>query len=338
MKQATWLSALCIATAAGAGLAGTSALAAVPPPAPGAAALAQAYAAAAAGFSRGVSVTGTVTTPATYSLAQLQAMPQTTFAVPARGGAPAHSDQGVSVEQLVESAVPVVPAAAKNGLLRVLVTVTPFAGPQVTFAVGELDPSFGNHPAYLVLKDDGRVPVLAPELVVPGDSKATRTVAGVKTLSVAVENPTPTTPAHAGDLKIDAGLFTTVLSAAELHALPTQTLHVSFAAGTSPQTHTETGPTLNTVLAAAHIPASIVSWVAGVSGIDGYVTSVTPAEATVGGRPLLISTTEDGVAQVQPRLVTDGDVKGGRYNSGLADLVVGYPAYLSFLGLATPLP
>jgi hypothetical protein len=48
-----------------------------------------------------------------------------------------------------------------------------------------------------------------------------------------------------------------------------------------------------------------------------------PAEATVGGRPLLISTIEDGVALAQPRLVTDGDVKGGRYDSGLFDLVVG---------------
>jgi hypothetical protein len=37
----------------------------------------------------------------------------------------------------------------------------------------------------------------------------------------------------------------------------------------------------------------------------------------------MISTIEDGIALTQPRLVTDGDVKGGRYVSGVFDLVVG---------------
>jgi hypothetical protein len=31
----------------------------------------------------------------------------------------------------------------------------------------------------------------------------------------------------------------------------------------------------------------------------------------VGGRPLQLSLNEDGVAQAEPRLVADGDVKGG---------------------------
>lgn len=300
--------------------------------------LAACPAAGAAGLPQAVTVGGTVTTPASYSLAQLQAMPQTTFAVPARAGEPAHSDQGVSLEQLVNAAAPMLPAGAKNALLRVLVTVTPSFGLPVTVALGELDPNFGNHPAYLALQQDGRAPLLAPELVVPGDTTAARTVYAVRQISVAVANPSPTIPAHAGDLKIDAGLFTTVLSAAQLAALPAQTLHVQFlAGGPTPQMHTEIGPTLATVLAAAHIPSAIVSSVAGV-GSDGYVATVTPAEATVGGRPLLISTNEDGQALTQPRLVTDGDVKGGRYDSDLVDLVVGYPSYLSFLGLAPPLP
>ncbi|HEX3873079.1 MAG TPA: hypothetical protein VHW26_02960 [Solirubrobacteraceae bacterium] len=330
MKQAKWVSALFITTAVGVGVG-------VGVPASAAVAATLPQVAAGFGLSQGVSVGGTLTAPASYSVAGLKALPQTTFAVPARGGAPAHADQGVSLEQLVETSAPVLPAA-KNALLRVLVTVTPIAGLPVTFALGELDPSFGNHPAYVVVSQDGRAPLLAPELVVPGDSSDARTVIGVRQITVAVENPPASTPAHAGDLKIDAGLFTTVLTAAQLAALPAQTVHVQFTAGgPSPQTHTEVGPTLDEVLAAAHIPPTIVSWVAGV-GSDDYVATVTPAEAHVGGRPLLISTSEDGIPQVQPRLVTDGDVKGGRYDSGLVDLVVGYPSYLSFLGLGSPLP
>jgi hypothetical protein len=64
------------------------------------------------------------------------------------------------------------------------------------------------------------------------------------------------------------------------------------------------------------------TWVAGV-GDDGYVAVVTPAEQWVGRRSLQISLNEDGTALAEPRLVVDGDVKGGRYVSGLVNLVVG---------------
>ena len=101
-----------------------------------------------------------------------------------------------------------------------------------------------------------------------------------------------------------------------------RTESVTFIAGTGTQAHTETGPTLAAVLAAAHVPTGPDTWVAAV-GSDGYIATVTPAEATDGDRQLLISTIEDGVALTQPRLVTDGDVKGGRYVSGVFDLLVG---------------
>jgi hypothetical protein len=100
---------------------------------------------------------------------------------------------------------------------------------------------------------------------------------------------------------------------------------LTFLAGTTPQTDTETGPTLAAVLAAAHIIPGLNTWVAAV-GSDGYVAAVTPAEALVGGRPLLISLIENGTALTAPRLVAGGDVKGGRYVSGVYDLVVGRAA------------
>ena len=58
-------------------------------------------------------------------------------------------------------------------------------------------------------------------------------------------------------------------------------------------------------------------------GSDNYVATVTPAEGYAGGRPLLLSLVEDGVPLAQPRLVTDGDVKGGRYVSGMVDIYAG---------------
>ena len=83
------------------------------------------------------------------------------------------------------------------------------------------------------------------------------------------------------------------------------------------------------------------TWVAAV-GSDGYVATVTPAEAWPGGRPLLISLSEDGTPLSAPRLVTDGDIKGGRYVSGVYDLVVGQGAPANrprpCHGLASPHP
>jgi hypothetical protein len=118
------------------------------------------------------------------------------------------------------------------------------------------------------------------------------------------------------------GSRTTVLSASQLAALPAQTRTVTFLQGTSPQAHTEHGPTLAAVLLAARIPTNRDTWVAAAAS-DGYVATVTPGEAVYGGRPLLMSLVEDGMALTQPRLVVDGDVKGGRYVSGTTKLVVG---------------
>jgi hypothetical protein len=112
------------------------------------------------------------------------------------------------------------------------------------------------------------------------------------------------------------------LSAARLARLPSETLTVSFSGPSGVQAHTETGPSLFAVLAAAGIRPGLNTWVAA-TGDDNYVATVTPAEQLVGGRPLQLSLNEDGTALTQPRLVTDGDVKGGRYVSGVVDIYVG---------------
>jgi hypothetical protein len=76
------------------------------------------------------------------------------------------------------------------------------------------------------------------------------------------------------------------------------------------------------VLRAARIAPALGTWIAAV-GDDNYVATVTPAGQLVGGRPLPLSLNQDGTVLAQPRLVTDGDVKGGRYVSGVVDIYVG---------------
>ena len=282
-----------------------------------------------------VSVTGAVTTPATYSEAQLAAMPQTTFTVNRHRGGGRVSATGVPLEGLIATAQPTVDPAIKNGLLRVTVSVSGRVGPPVTFGEGELDPSFGNHPAYLALTVDGHN-LRAPALIVPGDDQPIRDVAAVSTITVGVHSPTPTAGFTPGTLTVEEHSHTTTLTAAELSALPPETLQASFLAGTTTTDVTEVGPSLDEVLRAAHVALGVGTWVAGV-GDDGYVAVVTPAEQWVGGKYLQISLNENGSPLAEPRLVVDGDVKGGRYVSGLVDLVVGH-ASRPRIFLPTPQP
>jgi hypothetical protein len=271
-----------------------------------------------------VVVGGAVTTPATYTRADLLALPQTTVQTSRQTifGPVTYADEGVSLQALVNLAHPVLPVGPKNASLRVTINVDGKLGDSVTVALGELDPGFGNHPAVLVLNRNGSIIPLGPQLAVPGDATDGRTVRAVTKITVGVQDPTTTVPAHPGDLTVTNGSRTTVLSASRLAALPAQTRTVTFLQGTTPQTHSERGPTLAAVLFAARIPTNLDSWVAAAAS-DGYVATVTPGEAVFGGRPLLISLVEDGVPQTQPRLVVDGDVKGGRYVSGTTKLVVG---------------
>jgi hypothetical protein len=265
-------------------------------------------------------VSGTVSDPASYTLSQLAALPSETVKLSLPGHLGAVQATGVSLDALVTLASPVLPAA-KNALLRVIVTASGPGGHRVSFALGELDPNFGNHDGVVVLRVNGK-PLAAPALAVPGDKVPLRDLLVVSRIGVGVTNPAVTVPPSAGALVIQDGKRQVVLPAAELARLPRRTLTVTFVAGTASQTDTETGPALVAVLAAAHIIPGLNTWVAAV-GDDGYVAAVTPAEALVGGRPLLISLTENGTALAEPRLVADGDVKGGRYVSGVYDLVVG---------------
>jgi hypothetical protein len=285
--------------------------------------LASGAAYASAGARPVLSVGGEVSTPAAYTAAQLAALPQTTATVTVGGR---HvTDTGVLLETLVTNAGPAYPASlvnTKNELLRVTVTVRGAGHRRVTFAVGELDAGFGNHPALLAVTQNGHR--IAPELVVPGDRAPVRLVPRVSRLTVGIATTPATSTSTAAGTPVEVidGRHHVTLSAALLARLPAETLHVSFQGPGGTQAHTEVGPSLLEVLAAARIWPTLNTWVAAV-GNDNYTATVTPAEQLVGGRPLQLSLNEDGTALAQPRLVTDGDVKGGRYVSGVVDIYVG---------------
>jgi hypothetical protein len=272
-----------------------------------------------------LSVGGQVTSPTAYTVAQLAQQTQTTVTV--RTGFRTVTDTGVLLETLVTEAGPAYPASllnTKNEQLRVTVTVRGAGHREITFALGELDPNFGNHPALVALTQNGRPLPFGPELVVPGDSVPLRFVPGASQVTVGIASApaTDTSPPAGSPVEVIDGRHVVTLSAALLARLPAETLQVSFGGPTGEQTHTEVGPALLEVLAAAGIRPTLNTWVAAV-GDDNYVATVTPAEQIVGGRQLQLSLNEDGTTLAQPRLVADGDVKGGRYVSDIVDIYVG---------------
>ncbi|SEF37013.1 hypothetical protein SAMN05421837_112124 [Amycolatopsis pretoriensis] len=239
---------------------------------------------------RTVSVDGAVATPASYTASQLKAL-------------------GGDLNTLVGAAAPVLPPG-KNTALRVTVTVTGSAHRAVTFALAELDPAFGNHPA--VLTTDHGI-----DLVVRGDRDRSRSVRDVREMRVAVSAATAAERA----LRITTAHRSVTLPPWLLTHLPSRAVTASFGLGTGQQTHTETGPSLALVLRIAGVVPRADTAVVAV-GSDGYGAAVTLAEERTGGRPLLLSTVEDGVPLDLPRLVPLGDVKGGRYVSGVTALDV----------------
>lgn len=252
-------------------------------------------AAAPAGAStRTVTIDGAVAIPASYTASQLEAL----------GGA-----DGAGLTKLVGAAAPVLPPG-KNTALRVTLTVTGSAHHSATFALAELDPAFGNHPAVLTTRH-------GIDLVVPGDRDRSRSVDDVRRVRVAVSAAAPAERA----VRITTGHRSVTLPPALLAHLPSRTVTTSFGSGTGQQTHTETGPSLALVLRIAGVVPRADTAVVAV-GEDGYGAAVTLAEERTGGRPLLLSTKEDGVALALPRLVPLGDVKGGRYVSGVTALDV----------------
>ena len=125
-----------------------------------------------------------------------------------------------------------------------------------------------------------------------------------------------------------------ILTVADLQALTPQTVDVTFKSGEGDQAHTFTGVLLSDVVAMASptldpdVKNQLLHRYLVVTANDGYevVVSMGEIDPGFGNQPYLLAWEQDG----QPltgtdgpvRLVTPGDVKGGRYVSGVIRIEV----------------
>jgi hypothetical protein len=161
-----------------------------------------------------------------------------------------------------------------------------------------------------------------------------------KPAASACPSASATAQAGAGSFRI-CGLVSQpqIVPFIKLASLPQQTLQVSFTAGTATQTHTEQGPLLTDVLALAgpkfnsQIKNHQLRFYVQATGSDGYAALVSYGEIDpgFGNKKVILSISEDGhfLTSTGPRLIVPGDIKGGRYVSGVVAIYLGQaPAQL----------
>ena len=153
-------------------------------------------------------------------------------------------------------------SACKNDELRWWVEATNPKGQAVVITAGELDPLFGNRPAILSISQNGQfLTQNGPTLVVPNDSGG-RDLKNVSIITVGrapVELGDTATPAcgttsllptpPAGTVVVNGDVKTPLtLTMAQLAAMPQESQTDNFLQGTTPNTNTETGPTLYSIV------------------------------------------------------------------------------------------
>ena len=123
-----------------------------------------------------LALTGVIKHPGQFSLEQLQAMPGTTVKI-VRVGASATQTAtytGVLLWTLVDAAVPIDAPGLNTHLQHVLVA-RGRDGYGVALAIAELAPDFEGKQVLVAYAEDGK-PLAALRLVVPGDTRAGRSV------------------------------------------------------------------------------------------------------------------------------------------------------------------
>jgi len=241
-------------------------------------------------------------------------------------------------------------AACTNDILRYWTEVSSLNGSAVEISNGELNTGFGNRPAILSLEENG-TPLAIPRLAVPNDASGARNIANVFNITVgraapqlAAANPacnpagfTPpvTAPAAPAVLVNGEVAHPSTFSLAQLQGMPQVTQDVTFQAGANTRNNREQGPTLFNVGSAVQPnfrtgdSNDYLRWyVQGTSSQDGVPAVISWAEI----QPLLVNTqsllslvetplpSPPGVATPQasgPRLTAPGDVRGGRYITGI---------------------
>jgi molybdate transport system substrate-binding protein len=142
------------------------------------------------GASSSVGVSGLVTTPTTFALADLQKLPATTVRVTLRtdkGTQGVYTYTGVLLNTVIQKAFPVPNSSFKNDIVRQYVTVGATDGYQVTIGMAEILPQFGHQQIILAYQRNGKLLSAAEgavRLIVPGDNVAGRWVSNVNSIVV----------------------------------------------------------------------------------------------------------------------------------------------------------
>ncbi len=162
------------------------------------------------------------------------------------------------------------------------------------------------------------------------------TLTGIASSALAQGSATPAASPVASTTFTIGGEVTTplTLSAADLAAMTSQEIKVSFASGSGVQTHTEKGPLLWDLIQKAGVKDDgkgknpSMRWYVLITANDGYQLIVAGADLDpgFGNAPILVYYQEDGQpiagAKGPVRIVAPGDKKGGRYVSGVASIEV----------------
>lgn len=150
-----------------------------------------------------------------------------------------------------------------------------------------------------------------------------------------VASPVAGTPVAAGSIELLGAVANPgSVSVADIQSLPSQTVEVDFQSGQGDQHHSYTGVLLWDVLNQAgivtdeNVKNDILRYYALITANDGYqvVISLGQIDPGFGNSPYLLAWDEDGApleGESGPlRLVVPGDVKGGRYVSGIVSIEV----------------
>ena len=282
-------------------------------------------------------LTGLVSHPGTFTLADLQAFPKVTVMTNAQPLG-AHSFGGALLYSLLQQAGIMTVSTRKNDILRKAVLVTGTDGYDVAIALSEIIARFANKQVILAYEEDGKPLPQADgfvRLVVPGDAFAGRYVSNVAQVAVASPGPIPTlepgTPSNAFYLDGQV-MHPAKYDLASLKALMDTQVTVQSTGANGQTTTTFSGVLLNDLLTQAGTVLDkkkngILRLGVVVIGSDGYSVLVVGGEIApkFGNIQVLVAYAANGrplSAEGLARLVVPGDQAMGRFVSNLIELQV----------------
>jgi hypothetical protein len=286
-----------------------------------------------------LTVSGLISNPGDYTIAELQALGSEVVTV--GNGGTADTYTGVSLWSLLGgqsngASNVITQGGGNNPILRNYISATGADGSRSLISLGEINPSFGGTGSpYVVAYEKNGVVLDTPELIVPRDSTGMRNVIDLTGIDVASAPRPPVGaggPSTAFTVSGPSGTVATV-GLADLMDGPSRTEDVSFVSGSNPpQPHSYTGVPLWSLLSDLGLTSDAMNAVLLATGSDGFQVLFTLAELSpLLGAPAfpdpeyLVAYADFGELLTTSgfaRLAIPGDFRGGRYVSNLVSLEV----------------